>query len=166
MKKFLLTTTFAAFAVSAFAENIIEVASGNPDLTTFVAAVQAAGLEDDLTQMEPFTAFAPTNEAFAALPEGQLEELQKPENAQQLQAILLYHVYSINGESSKITDGETFVMAPDETTGLCIIKNAEGIELDDGSGTMTHVVQADIEADNGVIHTVDRVMEPGNDIEC
>jgi uncharacterized surface protein with fasciclin (FAS1) repeats len=133
--------------------NIVEVAAGNSDFSTLVAAVQAAGLVDVLSGDGPFTVFAPTNEAFAKLPAGTVENLLKPENREQLVAILTYHV--VPGK----------VMAAD-VVALQSATTVEGsdISISAGDGGVTvdsaNVVATDVAASNGVIHVIDSVILP------
>ena len=106
-----------------------------------VAAVQAAGLVDTLKSDGPFTVFAPTDDAFAALPEGTVEELLKPENKDQLTAILTYHVVAGKVMSTDLSDVKII------TEGGVTVGGA-------------NVTTADIEASNGVIHVIDAVIMP------
>ncbi len=136
------------------AKTVAEIAIGNKDFSTLVAAVKAAGLVDTLMSEGTFTVFAPTNEAFAKLPAGTVESLLKPENKEKLQAILLYHV--VPGK----------VMASD-VVGLKAAKSAQGqpiaISVWEGkvklNGQST-VVATDIAGSNGVIHVIDSVILP------
>ncbi len=152
----------AAFAVSVSAndhggyskskQDIVDVAAGNDDFSTLVAAVQAAGLVDTLKGKGPFTVFAPTNAAFAALPAGTVENLLKPENRDQLVAILTYHV--VPGK----------VMAAD-VVGLTSAGtvNGKSITIDTSNGVKVdnaNVTSTDIAASNGVIHVIDAVILP------
>lgn len=133
-------------------ENIVEIASGNKDFSTLVAAVVAAGLAETLSGNGPFTVFAPTNEAFAKLPAGTVEELLKPENKEKLAAILTYHVVSgkvmskdlSNGQKAKTVNGQEVVVTIED-----------GVKIDTAT-----VVTADLEASNGVIHVIDSVIMP------
>jgi uncharacterized surface protein with fasciclin (FAS1) repeats len=142
----------AAETASASAD-IVDTAINAGDFTTLVAAVQAAGLVDALKAEGPLTVFAPTDEAFAALPEGTVESLLLPENKDQLVAILTYHVVEGAVESSvavtlteaKTLNGQKFqVRYADET-----------LMIDDAT-----VVKADIKTANGVIHVIDKVLIP------
>jgi uncharacterized surface protein with fasciclin (FAS1) repeats len=141
-------------AVAAKANDIVEIASGNADFETLVAAVKAAGLVETLKGEGPFTVFAPTDAAFAKLPEGTVENLLKPENKDQLVAVLTYHV--VPGK----------VMAGDLMGSQTMADTVQGTKLDiDATGDTVMVdgatvVQADIEADNGVIHVIDTVVLP------
>ncbi len=133
-------------------ENIVEIASGNKDFTTLVAAVVAAGLAETLSGDGPFTVFAPTNEAFAKLPAGTVEELIKPENKEKLAAILTYHVVAGKALSSDLSDGQ-------------LIKTVNGQEVKVSVGDNVKVDEAvvttpDLEASNGVIHVIDSVIMP------
>ncbi|WP_345785644.1 fasciclin domain-containing protein [Pelagicoccus sp. SDUM812003] len=133
-------------------KDIVDVAASNEDFSTLVAAVKAAGLVDVLKGEGPFTVFAPTNEAFAALPEGTLESLLKPENKDKLTAILTYHVVPAK------------VMAKDVSSGM--VETAQGSKLTisvkygkvkvDGA----NVVATDVKASNGIIHVIDKVILP------
>ena len=163
--KFALTLAAAAaialpFAMTATAEpekaaapgTVVEIAAGNPDFSTLVAAVKAAGLAETLSGEGPFTIFAPTNAAFEKLPKGTVEDLLKPENKKKLAGILTYHV--VAGK----------VMAADVKTGK--VKTVNGAELDikvaDGAVTVdgAKVVKTDIAGKNGVIHVIDAVVLP------
>ena len=119
---------------------------------TLVAAVQAAGLVDTLKGDGPFTVFAPTDEAFAALPKGTVDSLQQPENKDQLVAILTYHVVPGKVMSTDLSDGRTAttVQGSDVTIGT------EGGVPVNGA----NVVAADVAASNGVIHVIDAVILP------
>ncbi len=132
--------------------DIVDTAVGAGNFTTLVAAVQAAGLEDTLRGDGPFTVFAPTDEAFAALPEGTVESLLQEENRDQLIAILTYHVVPGAVMSSDLSDGmmATTVQGSDVTIGTM-----DGVTVDGAN-----VVAADIEASNGVIHVIDSVILP------
>jgi len=120
---------------------------------TAVAAVQAAGLVEVLKGEGPFTVFAPTDEAFAALPEGTVENLLKPENKDQLVAVLTYHVVPGKIMSTDIAGTEAEVAS---VQGSELSVNAtDGVKVDDAN-----VVTADIETTNGVIHVIDQVVLP------
>lgn len=133
-------------------KDIVDTAIGADDFNTLVAAVEAAGLVDTLKGEGPFTVFAPTDAAFAALPEGTVETLLKPENKDQLVAILTYHVVA-----GKVMSGDL----SDDMTATTVQGSDIMIDLD--NGVMINdatVVSADIEADNGVIHVIDKVIMP------
>ncbi len=132
-------------------ENIVEIAVGNGNFTTLVAAVQAAGLVDTLSGDGPFTVFAPTDEAFAKLPEGTIEALLNDKD--KLTSILTYHVVAgkvmasdvVNLNSAETVNGQEVA-----------IKVMDGKVMIDGAT----VVMTDIEASNGVIHVIDTVILP------
>lgn len=159
---FLGTTAAAAIvslgmAGSAFADghtkDIVDTAVEAGSFTTLVAAVQAAGLEDTLRGEGPFTVFAPTDEAFAALPEGTVESLLLPENLETLQAVLTYHVLPGKVMSADIAGQELSVATVE---GSEVMVNAtDGVMVDSAN-----VVTADIETSNGVIHVIDAVILP------
>jgi uncharacterized surface protein with fasciclin (FAS1) repeats len=134
-------------------KTIVELAAGNEDLSTLVAAVKAAGLVETLSSKGPFTVFAPTNEAFAALPEGTVENLLKPENKDQLVAVLTYHVVSGTVYSKDLSDGQTAttVQGADIKVGL----SKKGAMINDAK-----VVAADVKASNGVVHVINKVILP------
>jgi uncharacterized surface protein with fasciclin (FAS1) repeats len=138
----------------AAAADIVETASEAGSFQTLLTAAEAAGLVNTLKSEGPFTVFAPTDEAFAKLPEGTVEDLLKPENQDQLKAILTYHVVPGKTMSSDIAGKELEV----ETV------QGETIAIDASDGTVmvddATVVQADIETDNGVIHVIDTVLMP------
>lgn len=166
-----LKTTAAAVALSlaasaATADNIVEIAAADDRFSTLVAAVTAAGLAETLSGPGPFTVFAPLNDAFAALPAGTVETLLKPEMKGDLTNVLLYHVVSGNVMAGDIAMGTTGVGTALEGAEICVTKSGDGVMLDDGTGTMANVVIADIMADNGVIHVIDKVVLPGNAPNC
>ncbi len=134
-------------------ETIVDVAAANGSFNTLVAAVQAAGLEETLRSEGPYTVFAPTDEAFAALPEGTVEKLLLPENQEVLTQILSYHVIQGAVPSSDIESGAASTV---EGADLNIAADTDGVMVND---TAT-VVQPDVIADNGVIHVIDTVLLP------
>ncbi|MFG6157962.1 fasciclin domain-containing protein [Halomonas sp. 1390] len=134
-------------------KDIVDTAVGAGQFETLVAAVKAAELVETLKGEGPYTVFAPTDEAFAALPEGTVEDLLKPENQETLQAVLTYHVVpgKIMAEDAMSADSATTVQGQDIT-----ITTMDGsVMIDDAT-----VIQADIEASNGVIHVIDGVLMP------
>ncbi len=137
------------------AKDIVDTAIGNGSFTTLVAAVQAAGLESTLRGAGPFTVFAPTDAAFAALPAGTVEDLLKPENKAKLTAILTYHVLPGEVMSSAIA-GQTLEPATVQGAKLKAVGGADGtVMINDAK-----VVTADVDASNGVIHVIDKVIMP------
>jgi uncharacterized surface protein with fasciclin (FAS1) repeats len=134
---------------------IVEIAVGNPDFSTLVAALQAAELVEALSGEGPFTVFAPTNEAFAQLPDGTLEMLLLPENKDKLVAILTYHVVS-----GKVMAADVVTLAEATTLQgdtIAISASDSGVTVDGAS-----VVATDIEASNGVIHVINAVIVPNS----
>lgn len=131
---------------------LVEIAADNENFTTLVAAVEAAGLVDTLASEGPFTVFAPTNEAFAALPEGTLDFLLQEENRDMLVSILTYHVVP-----GKVMSGdvETGAVATANGADLTLVVGEDGVMVGAAS-----VVDVDIEASNGVIHVIDTVLLP------
>ena len=160
MKKItLIAAAFAALVLvtinnlsAAEQKTIVGVAAGAGQFNTLVAAVKAAGLVETLNGKGPFTVFAPTDEAFAKLPAGTVENLLKPENKEKLVAVLTYHV--LPGK----------LMAADVTTTHAKTVNGKtlAIKVDDGKVTVgrANVVKTDIAASNGVIHVIDAVLIP------
>ena len=133
--------------------DIVDVASSNADFSTLVAAVSAAGLVDTLKSEGPFTVFAPTNAAFAALPAGTVETLLKPENKDQLVKILTYHVVPGKVTSDQLT-GKRLSVATVEGSKVHI-DGRKGVKVENAT-----VTAADIMASNGVIHVIDKVLLP------
>lgn len=132
--------------------DIVDVAVGNGSFGTLVAAVQAAGLVETLKGEGPFTVFAPTDDAFAALPAGTVEDLLKPENKEKLTAILTYHVVSgkvMAADVVKLTSATT-VNGKDVT-----VDATSGVKINNAT-----VIIPDVAADNGVIHAIDAVLLP------
>ncbi len=142
-------------AAKASEKDIVDTAVGAGTFGTLVAAVQAAGLVDTLKGEGPFTVFAPTDEAFAKLPAGTVENLLKPENKDQLVAVLTYHVLpgkvmsaDIAGKKTKVASVQGSEISVDAT---------DGVKVDEAN-----VVAADVQASNGVIHVIDAVILPGS----
>ena len=160
-----VASTFAAGAPAASANNptalatadIVETAIGAGQFKTLAAALQAAGLVEALKGQGPFTVFVPTDEAFAKLPAGTIEELLKPENREKLRAVLLYHVVpgkvvasdvlKLNGKEAGTLQG-----------GKVKVRTTGGVMVDDAK-----VVKTDVMATNGVIHVIDTVLMPKMD---
>jgi len=147
------TTETSAAVEEASVGTIVDVASANPDFSTLVAAINAADLGETLSGEGPFTVFAPTNEAFAALPAGVLDALLLPENKDALTKILTYHVVSGNVLAADITDGDVTTVEGQNVT----LSTADGVTVNGAT-----VVTADIVTDNGVIHVVDAVLVPAD----
>jgi uncharacterized surface protein with fasciclin (FAS1) repeats len=148
------TTPAAPTAASPTAQagTIVEVAASNPSFTTLVTAVKAAGLAETLSGKGPFTVFAPTNEAFAALPKGTLEKLLKPENRDVLKKVLTYHVVSGDLMAKDLKSGKVPTV---EGSTVAVKIEGKTVSVNDAS-----VVKADVDTSNGVIHVIDKVLVP------
>jgi uncharacterized surface protein with fasciclin (FAS1) repeats len=148
-----IVSGLALSATAGLAKDIVDTAIGNENFTTLVAALKAAGLVDILKGDGPFTVFAPTNAAFAKLPAGTLENLLKPENKDQLIAVLTYHVVS-----GKVMSGDLVgkkLSAATVQGSRIDIDATDGVKVNNAT-----VMTADIETDNGVIHVIDTVILP------
>ena len=161
-----VTAATLTFGTAAQATNIVEIASGDDRFTTLVASVSAAELVETLQGTRPFTVFAPLNDAFAALPTGTVETLLKPENKGDLTKIILYHVDDRNLTAKAIPTGSNYFKPILASERLCITKGADGVTIADGTGEMGTVVVANIKADKGVIHVIDKVLLPGTRPAC
>jgi uncharacterized surface protein with fasciclin (FAS1) repeats len=159
MKKMLLAgmlvLSAVAFAQDTMNKNVVEIAAGNKDFSTLVAAVKAAGLVETLSGKGPFTVFAPTNEAFAKLPKGTVEDLLKPENKAKLTSILTYHVIA-----GKVMAADAIKL--DGKKAATVNKQEIAIKVKDGKVMINDatVTTADIVGSNGVIHVIDTVLLP------
>lgn len=149
------TTVAAADETEMVTEvgTIVEVAQGNPDFSTLVAAITAAGLGDALSGEGPFTVFAPTNAAFEALPEGLLEKLLLPENKEVLTKILTYHVVPSKVMAADVAAGDVATL---EGSTFAITTEG-GVKVNASNVTAT-----DVAASNGVIHVIDAVLVPAS----
>jgi uncharacterized surface protein with fasciclin (FAS1) repeats len=133
---------------------VVDVAASNESFSTLVQAIEAAGLAETLSAEGPYTVFAPTNEAFAALPEGTLDQLLLPENQETLVQILTYHVVPAEVTSAEVTAGEVETVAG-STVNITVEEETGSIMVNDAM-----VVTPDVEASNGVIHAIDQVILP------
>lgn len=169
---FLLLTTFT-FAQTKMVgggemfptKNIIENAVNSKDHTTLVAAIKAAGLVEMLQGEGPFTVFAPTNDAFSALPKGTVESLLKPENKKKLQTILTYHIVAGNWSASEIAkmisdNGGKAKLKTINGNTLTVMMDGVQLMLMDEMGNTATVTIADVNQSNGVMHVIDAVMLP------
>ncbi len=162
MKKMLIAAGLAAgtlLAAPAQSANIVETAQSAGSFETLLAAAKAAGLADALATGENLTVFAPTDEAFAALPAGTVETLLKPENKDQLVAVLSYHVLPRKLMSNQLP-GRAIHVKTIKAGGdrlLTVEKSNGGVTVDEAN-----VISADIVTDNGVIHVIDKVMLPSS----
>ena len=158
-RRTLLTLTAATMiagpALSAgHSKDIVDTAADAGSFTTLLAAAEAAGLVETLKGDGPFTVFAPTDDAFAALPEGTVDTLLMPENKDQLISVLTYHVVSGKIMSADIA-GKNNVMVQTVQGGKVSVNATNGVMVD-----AAKVVSADIETSNGVIHVIDTVLLP------
>ena len=145
--------------------NIVQNAMNSKDHTTLVAAVKAAGLVDTLSGKGPFTVFAPTNEAFAALPAGTVENLLKPENKATLTKVLTYHVVAGKMTAKDLAKavaagGGKASLKTVEGDSITVSKDGDRWAITDDKGDVAHVTIGDVMQSNGVIHVIDKVLMP------
>jgi len=152
-------------AATASANTIVDIAVGDERFSTLVAAVTAADLVETLSGPGPFTVYAPVNDAFAALPAGTVETLLEPANKGQLTDVLLYHVDDRELTASQFAPGSNYYKPVLASERLCITSHS-GVTITDGTGDTANVVIADIQASNGVIHVIDKVLLPGTRPAC
>ena len=163
--KILLTILIGGFLSASAQKTVVDVAVGSKAHTTLVAAVKAADLVGTLQSAGPFTVFAPTNEAFAKLPKGTVENLLKPENKSTLTTILTYHVIAGNLDAAAVVKaindgkGKVTLKAVSGGTLTASLKNGKVILTDEKGGTAT-VTATDLKAGNGVVHVIDAVVLP------
>jgi uncharacterized surface protein with fasciclin (FAS1) repeats len=139
----------------ARADNVVEVAANAGTFKTLIAAAKAAGLADALATTSPITVFAPTDAAFRKLPKGTVEKLLKPENRDQLRAILSYHVLPARVLAKDVPHKATRVATLNPDAKVRVVRSGKRVHVD-----KARVVKADIRADNGVIHVIDQVLIP------
>ena len=139
-------------------DTVVDVAASDENFSTLVTAVDAAGLAGTLSGGGPFTVFAPVNDAFAALPAGTVDTLLASENQAQLTSVLTYHVVPSKVLSSDLSDGMTVTTVQGQPLTVGVQGNA--VTLTDASGNTASVIQADVEAGNGVVHVIDHVLLP------
>ena len=147
------TPALAAHHDEMKAGTIVEVAAGNADFETLVAAVKAAGLAETLSGEGPFTVFAPTDAAFAKLPAGTVENLLKPENKDKLVALLTYHVVSGKVMAADVVGLDNATTVNGAVADITVTGST--VKVDEATVTAT-----DIKASNGVIHVIDTVIMP------
>jgi len=146
-------------------KDIVQNAVNSKDHTTLVAAVKAAGLVKTLQGAGPFTVFAPTNEAFAALPEGTVSTLLKPENKDTLVKVLTYHVVAGNLDADALMkmikegDGKACLKTV-EGDPLTVKMNGDNLMLEDAKGGISNITIKNVTQSNGVIHVIDHVLMP------
>ncbi len=149
-------------AANAETKDIVDVAAGNGNFTTLVAAAKAAGLVETLKGKGPFTVFAPTDDAFAKLPKGTVENLLKPENKARLTTILTCHVIrrkvmaaDIKGKKTNVKSVQDGDIAVDATDGDIAVDATDGVKVNDAKWVIT-----DVAASEGVVHAIDTVIMP------
>ncbi|HEY0919776.1 fasciclin domain-containing protein [Devosia sp.] len=163
MKATALAATLAlgsATFSSAQAANVVETAQQAGTFGTLLAAATAAGLADALATTDSITVFAPTDEAFAALPAGTVEDLLKPENKDKLVAILTMHVLPRELASNQLPGRSIHVRTLNTSEMLAVTKSAKARTVTVAGANTANVVAADIRADNGIIHVIDAVLLP------
>ncbi len=168
MLKTFLAGSLVLFAATAHAGDratLLETVANNPALSTLAKVIETTDLADILAADGPFTLYAPTDAAFAAMPEGTLAALQLPENADRLADILLYHVDDRKLTSRHLAPGAAYYRPILADTRLCVI-NADGVTIDDGTGEIATVTEANIKVSNGVIHLIDKVLVPAEKPTC
>jgi uncharacterized surface protein with fasciclin (FAS1) repeats len=138
---------------------IVDVAVSDPDFSTLVSAIQAAGLAETLNGEGPFTVFAPTNDAFAKIPAATLQSLLEPANKATLTKILTYHVVAAQVMAADVTPGEVVTV---EGQPFTVEVEGTDVYIVDGKGGRAQVVTTDVEASNGVIHVIDTVLIPAD----
>jgi len=153
------TTTTVAPAAATSSKTIVQVAASNPDFSTLVAAVKAAGLADTLSGKGPYTVFAPTNAAFAALPAGTVTTLLEPQNKAELTKILTYHVVPGALMAKDVMPGTVTTV---EGSTFTVHSANGGLTITDGKGGTAKIIKTDIVASNGVIHVIDAVLQPAS----
>lgn len=146
-------------------ETIVGVAVGNENFSTLVTAVKAAGLVETLSGPGPFTVFAPTNDAFAKLPEGTVGTLVKPENKAMLTDILTYHVVSGKIMASDVVaaikaNNGSFETNTVEGEKITLMMDGQNVVIKDAKGGKSVIIMTDVAASNGVIHAIDTVIMP------
>ena len=152
-------TTAPPIGEAMTTDTIVDVAVSNPDFSTLVSAVRAAGLAETLNGEGPFTVFAPTNDAFAKIPAATLQSLLEPANQATLTKILTYHVVAAQVMAADVAPGEVVTV---EGQPFTIEVDGTDVYIIDGKGGRAQVVSTDVEASNGVIHVIDAVLIPAD----
>ncbi len=138
--------------------NLLQMSKLSTNHTTLMKAVEAAGLAEQAQGSTKYTIFAPTNAAFSKLPAGRLDELLQPANKGQLALLISYHVVPGSYLAANLRDGQQLTTVQGET--LTVMRHDDMIMLKDTKGSTTVVVNDDIVAENGIIHSIDRVLMP------
>jgi len=162
----LLPATSSAQA-NSIDKTVVDIAAGNENFTTLVAAIKAADLAGTLSGEGPFTVFAPTDAAFAALPDGLVAALVRPENKEVLQKILTYHVIAAKLDASSVVKGikenKGKLSAATVSGGkFSVMTNMGKVMIKDAQGNVANVTATDIMGSNGIIHVIDRVILPAD----
>ncbi|TCD02056.1 fasciclin domain-containing protein [Erythrobacteraceae bacterium CFH 75059] len=158
--------TTATATAPAASGNVVQVAQGNPDFSTLVTAVQSAGLGETLSGPGPFTVFAPTNAAFNGVPQATRDQLLSPAGREDLRSILTYHVVPGTTDAATLTQAVQAAGSGGHrlttVNGATLTATLDGntVVLTDAAGNRARVVQTDVNASNGVIHAIDRVLMP------
>jgi uncharacterized surface protein with fasciclin (FAS1) repeats len=150
------TTASVQSPTATTANKVVAVAASNKSFTRLTSLLKATGLGESLRKQGPFTIFAPTDQAFAALPEGTLQQLQKPENSAALIKLLMYHVVPGNLSASELQSGKVKTLEG-SAVNVKVNSAANQVALNDAS-----VTQPNIQTSNGIIHAVDEVLVPPN----
>jgi uncharacterized surface protein with fasciclin (FAS1) repeats len=178
MKKTLLFCSVLALALVSFTtlpsttvptdsdKTIVQIAAGNENFSTLVAAVKAAGLVETLNGSKEFTVFAPTNDAFNKLPKGTVASLILPENKAKLTDILTYHVVAGEVMAKDVVAGikannGTLTVNTVKGEQLSFMMKGNNVMIKDAKGGMSTIIMTDVDASNGVIHAIDTVLMPG-----
>lgn len=152
-------------AVTTQDKNIVQVAAGNENFTTLVAAVKAAGLVDVLSGTNEFTVFAPSNAAFDKLPKGTVASLLMPENKDALTDILMYHVVAGEYKAAAVVkaikdNGGKFSVNTVKGEKITLMMDGANVVIKDAKGGKSVIIMTDVDASNGVIHAVESVLMP------
>jgi uncharacterized surface protein with fasciclin (FAS1) repeats len=167
MKKIFFAMLIGLAPIVSLAQtpDVVDIAIGSADHSTLVAAVKAADLVTTLKGKGPFTVFAPVNSAFAALPEGTVANLLKPENKAQLTKVLTYHVVSGNLNAKAVLKAikkgkGTATLTTVSGGTLTVTLDGSKVKLTDENNGVAYVTTADLKASNGVVHVIDKVLLP------
>jgi uncharacterized surface protein with fasciclin (FAS1) repeats len=176
MKKIVLVLVCVSLSFLSFTEkdkkgattqekNIVEVAAGNENFSTLVAAVKAAGLVDVLSGTNEFTVFAPSNDAFNKLPKGTVASLLMPENKDALTDILMYHVVAGEYKAAAVVkaikdNGGKFSVNTVKGEKITLMMDGSNVVIKDAKGGKSIIIMTDVDASNGVIHAIETVLMP------
>ena len=138
--------------------NLLQMSALSTSHNTLMKAMKAAGLDAEASKPGHYTVFAPTDSAFAKLPAGALDNLLKPENKKKLAGLLSYHVVKGDYLAANLQDGQQLTTVEGET--ITVMRQGNSVTLKDASGNMAKVINTDIMATNGIVHSVDSVLMP------